>query len=1010
MVAPALPGAQAAINIIKCGIERLEIVKQNQDMAQHLLKNVNEQQDELEADIDRLKKQVETLKQAQAIGARNEVLGQDTRRVEEAMEKCARATKDLVVVLFRAGGQLPEVLNRDNKKVIKQKLLDFCKAKTVAKALDALKEELHEAAWSYDKRKGALISRYGNLKERLEEQSQASGPQAKTSTKPTVHASLGRKATITNVSNSNRQKDTPFDSLASNTTVRKLLQEPASIDPDVKRHLKLYHPGTRQWVFDKVDSWLFDEDETSVDKKTYWVNGMGGLGKSVIAAEYFRRCRQQTAAASSAQPRLAAVVGFFCRHNDATLNDPRRAVVSLAYQLSQQVKEFETALLADKDRVAEAVNAANQSLRDLFEVLIQQPMKATSATLPILLVLDALDELQHGMQRTQLLNLIGRSFPQLPGHVKVLVTSRPETDITNALNKLNPLSLVSTSTTSADSSQSGSSSEAQQNAVFTQTKEQQDDVRKYLADCLAEAPYFQGEHAKELSQQELDALLSKTQGVFLSARLMVQKALELETDVEWSEAKQTLEGAVKPVEAYRETLNRIDQRLKEHCMREKGGSLVFDEDRYDTVRRSFQTLLDVLVYAEAPLCKTDVVVFCSVYSGQRSSELADFLLSALSLMFTEMSGEKLIEPIHKTVIDFLKNADDAGDFACDGLNGWLTLARASARVLALELPKQVAPNVYDILHATSSLKHALLYGHIYLGNVVKAGDEEQKHSGTVDDMMDEWRDLFLTKRINPQDLSMCATDKNVKLFESEYEATFELGLWLLAQSRLSETRKYRFVVELTATERFLQGRSPFEVLHDVLKCTRKLYASFAVPAETIASGLALFLGQTPLRTSLFNAQGLRAAFGHRQLMQVPRAVAISTSPLEAVLQGHSESVTSVCYSPDGKTIVSGSEDWTVRVWDAASGSELHTLQGHLNRVTSVCCSPDGKTIVSGSKDETVRMWDAASGNFLQALSCSDHLKTVSSTDQGRLVLVFEDNSPLLVHDPLHTRGSCCIVT
>eukprot|EP00730_Choanoeca_flexa_P008845 TRINITY_DN12550_c0_g1_i3.p7 TRINITY_DN12550_c0_g1~~TRINITY_DN12550_c0_g1_i3.p7 ORF type:complete len:101 (-),score=15.87 TRINITY_DN12550_c0_g1_i3:1496-1798(-) len=62
----------------------------------------------------------------------------------------------------------------------------------VAKALDALKEELHEAAWSYDKRKGALISRYGNLKERLEEQSQASGPQAKTSTKPTVHASLGK--------------------------------------------------------------------------------------------------------------------------------------------------------------------------------------------------------------------------------------------------------------------------------------------------------------------------------------------------------------------------------------------------------------------------------------------------------------------------------------------------------------------------------------------------------------------------------------------------------------------------------------------------------------------------------------------------------------------------------------------------------------------------------------------------------------------------------------------------
>eukprot|EP00730_Choanoeca_flexa_P008847 TRINITY_DN12550_c0_g1_i3.p3 TRINITY_DN12550_c0_g1~~TRINITY_DN12550_c0_g1_i3.p3 ORF type:complete len:177 (-),score=31.35 TRINITY_DN12550_c0_g1_i3:1848-2378(-) len=129
MVAPALPGAQAAINIIKCGIERLEIVKQNQDMAQHLLKNVNEQEDELEADIDRLSKSRRSSKH-KPLELGTKCLKR-TRVVWKKLWRSVSATKDLVVVLFRAGGQLPEVLNRDNKKVIKQKLLDFCKAKTV---------------------------------------------------------------------------------------------------------------------------------------------------------------------------------------------------------------------------------------------------------------------------------------------------------------------------------------------------------------------------------------------------------------------------------------------------------------------------------------------------------------------------------------------------------------------------------------------------------------------------------------------------------------------------------------------------------------------------------------------------------------------------------------------------------------------------------------------------------------------------------------------------------------
>ena len=125
------------------------------------------------------------------------------------------------------------------------------------------------------------------------------------------------------------------------------------------------------------------------------------------------------------------------------------------------------------------------------------------------------------------------------------------------------------------------------------------------------------------------------------------------------------------------------------------------------------------------------------------------------------------------------------------------------------------------------------------------------------------------------------------------------------------------------------------------------------------------------------------------------------NPVSEEDEGHVDWVSSIAFSPDGKTLLSGSHDGTLILWDTMTGRQLRSIESHRQHdrpfsVTSVAFSPNGKTLLSASSDKTLRFWDAGTGAELRVFRGVDYSKAAVFSPDGRMVAAANCESIILL--------------
>ncbi|KAJ7928204.1 WD40-repeat-containing domain protein, partial [Mycena leptocephala] len=685
--------------------------------------------------------------------------------------------------------------------------------------------------------------------------------------------------------------------------------------------------GTRVELLNDLRAWSCDPNSPQI----FWLDGMAGTGKSAIARSFCHILDKNQQLGGS----------FFCLRGDANRGDPKRILPTLAMHLAHQDATYKSALLAALDKGI----SWNANLQIQVENLLEQPLRSAhgSGQSALVLVIDALDELDDEDATKDLLRRLVAAVPQLP--IKVFVTSRPERHIRPHFR------------TPADFRRVLRLHDIENNIVKA-------DISLYLTNRLAairaeSSPMVPPDWA---SHADIEALTHRAGKLFIYAFTAAKYIGENPSD-----RLRTLIGI--KVDAKGPLTKPLDN-VYRHILSDAMGP---DRRERGEIVLTKQILAAVLTVSQ-PLSVASLGGLLEV-SAQRVRAMLDQLHAVIHVPPDDDEG--VLSTFHASFGDFLTTTGRAPDeILINRSAAHVALFSNCIRVMDSELcfnvskcPTSYLPNTAHKLTIPALLQYACLSWpyHIAAASAAEASDV----------------DVFVTL-------------SHLKSLQDVFLPKFLFWVEVLSAMNKASVASSLIMTVLTAK---CFARAP-EPMTEFLGDANEFVVSSLEAIETSVAHI--YLSALPC---LRPTSKVAKAFWPKFIRSDDKTICVwdarTGKPVMGPIQAHTESVLSVVFSPDGARIVSGSVDYTIRVWDARTGEAImEPIQGHTGWVLSVGLSPDGARIASGSDDKTIRVWDARTGKAVMKpiWGHTGSVNSVAFSPDGACIVSGSDDKTIRVWD------------
>ncbi|KAJ3007725.1 UNVERIFIED_CONTAM: hypothetical protein HDU68_003381, partial [Siphonaria sp. JEL0065] len=728
------------------------------------------------------------------------------------------------------------------------------------------------------------------------------------------------------------------------------------------------NPKTRGWIVDRT---VESVSNLGSEKKIVWLRGAAGTGKSVISA----------CVAAQLEVGGLLTASFFCQHGNKLKNNLSAMIQTLCYEVSKLKLAHKNAMyrkrLIFSLQDSNFKDKTNPSVPDLVGIFIAIPFQDWPLDVPCGIVLDALDELVDHAS----VSLVLDAFQSLKKPVKLFVTSRPDVEINLKGKRQYEIEIFD-----------------------VDSQNNKDDIRIFTHDQLSEM-FGSLEDVDVLGEDEFNGLVTNlaeaASGLFIWITLVLGNVEAFEMfEVSEKEALDVVEGVVGDSQLRKETAKQLLEKLQQsatldlqslYCRALSKAFVTAD------LVSDFKTCFGVVVQAQEPLSVDSIVQIIEKFpGGARLTKIGvkKTFNSLQSLLAVDKESKKL-SFIHKTVYEYLKTikCHSRCVATCSDTNSTTRVhcchnkTASTFQIDFNDISFQMAISCLQILNDGLSENMARLDGSVkYSGQTFP-----DSLTPTLTYAVLYWSDHFIEAFAQSQENSpqKALLVKHLLQFCQE-----KLPMYLEALLLLGQLNKVVGVV--TSVLRCL-NLGAHDFIHKIL--TDLKFVAYNFRFQLLVSPLQVYrhaLIAAPQNTLYYKT--------YKHLTFTSACLTIGTE-LEcgpSTLTGHTYPLTSVAHYDDGKFIVSGSYDMTVKIWDTETGECLHTLVGHTLAVTSVAVSSDGRFVVSGSYDKTVKVWDRevgfGKGQEQTLVGHTDAVNSVAVSSDGRFVVSGSNDKTVKVWD------------